>query len=76
MNKDILNKYRKVKAWFIAIYEGIELKEIYKVTPTLLEPLFSIWEQRVQDGSSLNNPKIPMKYVRQGELVYPTQTNK
>lgn len=72
LNKDIINKYRKVKAWYIAIYEGIELKEIYRVNPTILEPLFQKWEQRVELEGPLNNPKISItKYVKKGELVYP-----
>ena len=72
LNKDILNKYRRVKAWFIAIYEGIELKEIYRVEPIILEPLFQGWEKRVEVEGPLNNPKISInKYVKKGELVYP-----
>ena len=71
LNKDILNKYRSVKAWFVAIYEGVELKEIYKVLPQELEPLFQQWEQKIEVVGPLNNPKIPMRYVRKGERVYP-----
>jgi transcriptional regulator with XRE-family HTH domain len=72
LNKDILNKYRSVKAWYIAIYEGIELKEIYKVIPEILEPLFSQWETRIENEGPLNSPKISInKYIRKGELVYP-----
>jgi transcriptional regulator with XRE-family HTH domain len=71
LNKDILNKYRSVKAWFIAIYEGVELKEIYKISPQELEPLFQQWEQKIESAGSLNNPKIPMRYVRKGKRVYP-----
>jgi transcriptional regulator with XRE-family HTH domain len=71
LNKDILNKYRAVKAWFVAIYEGVELKEIYKILPQDLEPLFQQWEQKVSVSGPINNPKIPMRYVRKGERVYP-----
>jgi transcriptional regulator with XRE-family HTH domain len=73
LNKDILAKYRMVKAWYIAIYESVELKEIYRLSPTQLEPLFQQWEHKIETrGESLNNPKIPMRYVRQGERVFPT----
>ena len=72
LNKDILKKYRAVKAWYIAIYEGVELKEIYKLYPSELAPLFDQWEQKIEStGMALNNPKIPMRYVRAGEQVYP-----
>ncbi|NOK58089.1 MAG: helix-turn-helix domain-containing protein [Chloroflexi bacterium AL-W] len=74
LNKDILTKYRSVKAWFIAIYEGVELKEIYKVLPADLEPLFTQWEEKIEIVGPLNNPKIPMRYVRKGERVYPSET--
>lgn len=72
LNKDILDKYRQVRAWYIAIYSGIELQEIYRVTPADLEPIFSTWEEKIaRTGQQLNNPKIPMRLVRQGERVYP-----
>jgi transcriptional regulator with XRE-family HTH domain len=75
LNKDILNKYRSVKAWFVAIYEGIELIEIYRVEPQLLEPLFTTWEKRIEREGPLNNPKLPInKYIKKGQRVYPRQT--
>jgi len=75
LNKDILRKYRAVKAWYIALYEGVVLQEIYKLSPDLLEPLFQQWEVKTEStGVPLNNPKIPMRYVKQGERVYPVHT--
>jgi transcriptional regulator with XRE-family HTH domain len=72
LNKDILRKYRAVKAWYIAHYEGVVLKEIYKLLPSQLEPLFQQWEQKIEAGTTaLNNPKIPVRVVRSGERVYP-----
>lgn len=74
LTKDILRKYRSVKAWYIALYEGVILQEIYKVPPILLEPLFQQWETKTEaTGVPLNNPKIPMRYVKQGERVYPVE---
>lgn len=72
MNPTIIAKYRKVH-WFFAIYEGIELKAIYKLTPADLEPYFTAWEKKWHDsgGKDINNPKIPLKFVAQrGELYY------
>ncbi len=72
LNKAILDKYRSVKAWFVAIYEGIELVEIYRVEPQLLEPLFAKWERRIENEGPLNNPKIPVNnYIKKGKRVYP-----
>lgn len=71
---EILAKYRSVKAWFVAIYESIELVEIYRIEPSILEPLFQTWEQKLETIDSINNPKIPMRFVKQGELVYPKKT--
>jgi len=77
LNKDILTKYRAVKAWFISVYEGIELIEIYRVETVILEPLFKIWEERIAIHGALNNPKIPMRsYVHKGEIVYPVNLPK
>lgn len=72
LTKEIIDKYRKVKAWYIAIYERIELIQIWKVLPSLLEPVFLKWEGQIDEqyGRPLNNPKIPLRYVRTGELVY------
>jgi len=75
LNKDILKKYRSVKAWYIAIYEAIELMEIYKVLPATLEVKFKEWEVKLEKQDSINNPKIPMKLVKQGELVYSNNKN-
>ncbi|MDX5495278.1 helix-turn-helix domain-containing protein [Wolbachia endosymbiont (group A) of Sphaerophoria taeniata] len=71
MNPTIIAKYRKVD-WVFAIYEGIELKEIYKLTPQDLEPYYITWEKKWHDtgGKDINNPKIPLKYVRdKGKLL-------
>ncbi|MGA9993862.1 MAG: hypothetical protein WBP93_00480 [Pyrinomonadaceae bacterium] len=72
MNPAIIAKYRKVD-WFFAIYEGIELQAIYRLSPTDLEPYFSKWEIKWHDsgGKDINNPKIPLKFViDNGELYY------
>ena len=72
LNKEILDKYRKVKAWYFAIYEDIELWEIWKVPPSQLEELFRHWEIVIdQVGKELNNPKIPLWFVQTGgESIY------
>jgi transcriptional regulator with XRE-family HTH domain len=72
LNETILDKYRKVEAWYIGLYEGITLKEIYKLTPEMLEPKFKEWEKKVKEKEkgSLNNSKIPLNLVKQGQLVY------
>ena len=72
LNKEILDKYRKVKAWYFAIYEDIELWEIWKVPPSQLEELFRHWEIVIdQTGRELNNPKIPLWFVQTGgESIY------
>lgn len=73
LNEKIIAKYRAVKAWYIAVYEGIKLPAIYKVAPPSLEPKFRYWEERISAGmESINNPKIPLSLVmKEGELVYP-----
>jgi len=70
LTKDILDKYRAVKAWYIAFYEGIELKEIWKVLPEHLEEKFNEWETKAESQGPINNPKIPIRFVHKGELVY------
>ena len=73
MNPVIIAKYRKVD-WIFAIYEGIELQAIYKLTPPALELFYKRWEEKWHtDGrKDINNPKIPVSYViEHGEKIYP-----
>ena len=72
LNPTILAKYRKV-GWVFAIYEAIELRAIYYMAATKLEPYFSAWEKKWHDSGSkdINNPKIPVLFVvENGELVW------
>jgi len=72
LNPTILAKYRLVD-WVMAVYEGIELKRVYRLKPDNLEPLFTKWEQKWHtDGKKdINNPKIPISFVEaHGTLIY------
>jgi len=72
LNPTILKKYRQVD-WIFAIYEAIELKAIYLLTPKDLEPYFEGWEKKWHEsgGKDINNPKIPAKFViENGKLVF------
>ena len=73
MNPAIIGKYRKVD-WIFAVYESIELKELYLLTPALMEPYYVLWwDKWHNDGrKDINNPKIPLTYVRRvGRPLYP-----
>jgi hypothetical protein len=73
MNPAIILKYRKVK-WIFAVYEGIEMKEVYILSPIDLEPFYVKWEEKWHNdgGKDINNPKIPLKYVQNsGKKIYP-----
>lgn len=72
LNPGIIAKYRLVD-WVFCVYQGIELKEIYYVTPDKLEP----WFKKYEDGwngngnKDYNNPKIPLKLVREiGKKIF------
>ena len=74
LNPRILAKYRQVR-WVFAIYEGIELREVYTLEPEQLEPMFAAWEAQwhARGERDLNNPKIPASFVREhGEAIYPS----
>lgn len=73
---DIIAKYRQAP-WSFAIYYGIHLSEIYVMTPDMLEPLYIHWEEKLSVMAHLNNPKIPVKFVREnGIQVYPINHKK
>ena len=65
MNPVIIEKYRKVD-WIFAVYKGIELQEILLLKPEDLEVYYDKWEKKwYADGEKdINNPKIPLKFVR------------
>ena len=72
INPGIIAKYREVQ-WIFAVYEGIKLLSIYRLTPADLEPFYARWETKWfnDGGKDINNPKIPLRYVEEhGELVY------
>ncbi|MGH9605362.1 MAG: hypothetical protein ACRD3N_06640 [Terracidiphilus sp.] len=72
MNPQIIAKYRQVD-WVFAVYDGIELVEIYLLTPSQIEPYFAKWTKKwADDGNKdINNPKIPLRFVREtGRLIY------
>ena len=72
MNPSIIRKYREVD-WIFAIYEGIKLLSIRKLTSSELEPFYQRWEKKwhMDGGKDINNPKIPLKYVLDhGEQIY------
>jgi len=68
--------------WLFSAYRGISLQEVYAVSPMDLEKYFTKWEKAVRkkivdnnENAHLNNPKIPLKFVRQvGKKVYPVDS--
>jgi len=72
MNPVIIAKYRKVD-WIFATYEAIELKEVFLMKPAAMEHWYTRWEEKwhADGGKDINNPKVPLTYVRtHGELLY------
>jgi hypothetical protein len=72
MNPHIIAKYRQVD-WIFAVYNGIELIEIFLLTPVQIEPYFRKWAMKWSDDGNkdINNPKIPLKFVREtGRCIY------
>jgi hypothetical protein len=68
LNQKIIDKYRKVD-WIFAVYDDIELLEIYLMTPQMLEPYYTEWEAKYhREGKDINNPKIPLKFVRENGI--------
>ena len=74
LNPAIIKKYRSVD-WYFAVYEGIELIELYFVKAQALELYFRKWQDkwRADGNKDINNPKIPLKFVKAiGKLVFAT----
>lgn len=74
INPTIIEKYRKVD-WIFAVYRGIELQAIYRLTPKQLAVFFDNWESKWHESGEkdINNPKIPLRFVvENGTLLYGT----
>lgn len=72
MNPGLIEKYRKVD-WIFATYEGIELREIYRLIPRRMEPQYMAWEKKwhADGGKDINNPKVPLRFVQEnGDLLF------
>jgi Restriction endonuclease PvuII len=72
LNPVIIEKYRKVD-WIFATYEGIELKEMFRLKPADMEYWYARWTKKWHDDGDrdINNPKVPLSYVRKhGDLLY------
>ena len=78
-NLERIALFRKER-WLFSAYKGISLQEVYAVSPLKLEDYFKKWEDAVRkkiaddnENAHLNNPKIPLKFVRQlGIKVFPS----
>ena len=72
MNPVIIRKYRQVE-WIFGIYQNIELKSVYLLSPADMEPFYKKWESRwhASGGKDINNPKIPVSHVTNvGRLIW------
>lgn len=78
LNPGLIAKYRRVK-WIFGVYEGIEVKQVYRLNPEQLEVYFSKWETKWHNdgGKDINNPKIPLSFVaKEGQRLYPVDGKK
>jgi len=70
LNLGTIHKYRE-RRFVFALYEGITLVEAYLVLPRDMEPLYTKWTAALHKRDHLNNPKIPIEYVREvGTVMY------
>lgn len=66
----VLARYRS-EPWVFCICDGIEVVEAWWVHPARLETVFAGWDEKLErkklDGKDpyINNPKIPMKLIRE-----------
>lgn len=59
--------------WIIAMYEGIEVVEVWRLGTNEMEHWYQVWTAKLAETGKdhLNNPKVPIAYVRQhGELIF------
>lgn len=70
LHSGTIARYRS-RRFVFATYEGITLQEAYLVQTAAMEPVFAKWMSMLGKRDHLNNPKIPLDYVREvGEIMY------
>lgn len=70
LNRGTIAKFRK-RRFVFATYDGIILQEAFMVMPEDMEPIYQKWERTLKSQDHINNPKIPLQYVREvGQVMY------
>lgn len=70
LNSHTITKYR-ARRFVFAEYHGIELHAAYLLMAKDMEPMYTKWVQMLRGKSHLNNPKIPIDFVRErGQIMY------
>ena len=70
---ELLDRFNSIP-WLFSIYQNTQLLEMYVLSPGQLEQWVEKRKKHLHeiDGTSLNNPKIPLKYVKTtGTKIYP-----
>lgn len=74
---ELLTRFNSVP-WLFSVYRGIHLQEMYVLSPGQLDEWTDKQKKNLSNkiaqhkATSLNNPKIPLKYVRErGTKIYP-----
>lgn len=82
LTRDNITRYRNTYLWIVAVFDQAMPEAIFEIPPSRLEPYFGRWEEVLvkqemlhQTGGApthLNNPKIPICFVRDhGLQVWP-----
>lgn len=70
LHSGTIERYRS-RRFIFATYKDITLQEAYLVMPDAMEPVFDRWEVMLCNRDHLNNPKIPLDFIRDiGEIMY------
>lgn len=69
VTKEVIKRYRG-RPWVFSFYDGIKLEEMYIVQADVMEKIYKQWEIKLQYKSHLNNPKIPIKFVKENGSKY------
>lgn len=70
LNLGTIAKYRS-RRFVFATYATTMLQEAYLVMPEDMEPIYQKWELTLKSRDHINNPKVPLDYVRDvGTIMY------
>lgn len=73
MSREVCARYAANCRFGFSIYDTTDLQQIYVMDSPMLKPLIDKWSKKLLEKKHLNNPKIPLSFVKEhGYKIFDT----